>query len=70
MKVNADEEYNSYLSSSWQAEGSITFSSSESSSGSSTPRGLEDTELKKLSLADKMTNLKTDMSHGKGFQRF
>merc|ERR1712217_731944 len=70
VQVNAEAEYSSYLSSRWQVESptipsSSTTSSSESSSGTSTPRGQGDTEMRSLSLADKMANIKTDMSHGK-----
>jgi len=56
---NTSEDYNSYLP-----------SSSESSSENTTPRSQEDTETKQSSLMDKMKSLRTDASHGQGFQRF
>jgi len=67
-QVNASEDYNSYLSSSWPSDAGT--SASESSSENTTPRSQDDTEVKQSTLMDKMDSLRTEVSHGQGFQRF
>jgi hypothetical protein len=67
-QVDASEDYNSYLSSSWPSDAGT--SASESSSENTTPRSPDDTEVKQSTLMDKMDSLRTEVSHGQGFQRF
>jgi len=67
-QINSSQDYNSYISSSWPSDAGT--SSSESSSENSTPRSQDDTDMRKSTMMEKMESLRTDVSHGQGFQRF